>query len=377
MDTGHCWPSSYSEARQWFRQTMRPSLRAWLSTRVDSQPLAADPDLTIDWVLARSNGAPERLLVLLSGLHGIEGFVGAVMLRLFVDEFLPRLDSSSTGLLVIHALNPWGMTHGRKVNAQNVDLNRNFLLAPQDFDPTFNPDYARLKHFIGPERPVDPPGRAAARFALGLGRALGAHGSAVLQRASLLGQYRDPKGMYFGGTGLVQESQLLLRLLQETVPPYPSVTLLDLHSGYGPRLQMSLVHSPRERRSVEALRQRLNYPLVLKADDRDFYAMRGDMVDTLCALAAGTWPGVRFYACSFEFGTFGDSTLALARSLRAMVMENQAHHYGARSDAAARWVRREFTSLYRPDDMRWWDKAGVDARQAFEGILRAEGFLRA
>jgi hypothetical protein len=39
-------------------------------------------------------------------------------------------------------------------------------------------------------------------------------------------------------------------------------------------------------------------------------------------------------------------------------------------------VRREFTALYRPDDARWWDKAEADARQAFEGILRAEGFIR-
>lgn len=376
MDTGHRWPSSYSEARQWFRETMLPSLRAWPSARLDSQPLAADPDLTIDWALAQADGAPERLLVLLTGLHGIEGFVGAVMLRLFIDEFLPQLDPPSTGLLVIDALNPWGMQHGRKVNAQNIDLNRNFLLAPQDFDPTFNPDYARLKPFIGPERPVDTPGRAAARFALGLGKALSGHGFAVLQRASLLGQYRDPRGMYYGGTGLVQESRLLLRLLQETVPSYPSVALLDMHSGYGPRLQMSLVHSTGEVRSVEELRQRFNFPVVRKADGRDFYAMRGDMVDTLYALAASAWPRSHFYASSFEFGTFGDSTLALARSLSAMVMENQVHHYGAQSDAAARWVRREFTALYRPEDQRWWDRAKADARQAFEGILRAEGFIR-
>jgi hypothetical protein len=355
---------------------MPRSLQAWPRARLEAQPLAAAPDLTIDWASAQSVGAPERLLVLLTGLHGIEGFVGAVILRLFVDEFLPRLEAASTGLLVIHAMNPWGMSHGRKVNAQNVDLNRNFLLAPQDFDPTFNPDYARLKPFIGPERPVDSPGRAAARFAIGLANALRAHGSAILQRASLLGQYRDLRGMYYGGTGLEQESQLLLRLLRETVPAHSSVTLLDMHSGYGPRLQMSLVHSPREVRSIQELRQRLNYPRVLKADDRDFYAMRGDMVDTLSMMAQATSPHVRFYASSFEFGTFGDSTLSLARSLRAMVIENQLHHYGARSEAAARWVRREFTALYHPDDLRWWDKARADARQAFEGILRAEGFLR-
>ena len=57
-------------------------------------------------------------------------------------------------------------------------------------------------------------------------------------------------------------------------------------------------------------------------------------------------------------------------------MENQAHQYGAQSDAAARWVRREFAALYRPDEPRWWEKARADALQAFEGILRAEGFLQ-
>jgi hypothetical protein len=377
MDDGSCWPSSYSEAREWFREIMPQALEAWRGARLASQTLAAAPELTIDWATARPAGASEHLLILLTGLHGIEGFVGAVILRLFVDEFLPRLDPASTGLLVIHTMNPWGMLHGRKVNAHNVDLNRNFLLAPEDFDPTFNPDYAALKPFIGPERGVDRPASAALRFALELANALRVHGPATLQRASLLGQYRDPLGMYYGGTHLEQEAKLLLRLVRENVPAYRAVTLLDLHSGYGPRLQMSLVHSPREQRTPQDLRMRLGYPRVVKADDRDFYAMRGDMVDTLYALAGAAWPGVQFYATSFEFGTFGESTLSLARSLRAMVLENQLYHHGARSDAAARWVRREFAALYRPADARWWDHARADACKAFGGILRAEGFLRA
>ena len=374
METSRRWPVSYVDSRQWFRDTLPRSLQAWPGVRLEAHPLSAAPDLTIDWIYAQP-ATPARLLILTTGLHGIEGFVGAVILRLLVEEFLPRLDATGTGLLLIHALNPWGMHHGRKVTARNVDLNRNFLLMPQAFDPAFNPDYARLKAFIGPERPLDPPAGAASRFALALIDVLRRDGAAVLQRASLLGQYGDPRGMYYGGIGPEEETGLLLRLMRETVPGYQAATLLDMHSGYGPRFQMSLVHSTGEPRPVEALRQRLGYPRVLKADDRDFYAMRGDMVDALYALAETAWPQVRFYATAFEFGTFGDSTLALARSLRAMIVENQAHHHGARSDSARRWAQREFRALYRPDDARWWDKAGADARQAFEGILRAEGFL--
>ncbi len=370
------WPVSYVEARHWFRDTLPRSLQAWPGSRLEAHSLTAEPDLTIDWLYAQP-ATPARLLVLTTGLHGIEGFVGAVILRLFVDEFLPRLDAASAGLLLIHALNPWGMRHGRKVNAHNVDLNRNFLFTPEDFDPAFNTDYACLNRFLGPDRPLDPPAGAAARFSLGLIGALRAHGPAVLQRAALLGQYRDPLGTYYGGTGREEETELLLRLLRGTVPAYPAATLLDMHSGYGPRLQMSLVHSTGEPRPVEALRQRLDYPRVLKADDQDFYAMRGDMVDALYALAETAWPQVRFYATAFEFGTFGDSTLSRARSLRAMIFENQAHQHGARSASARNWAQREFTALYRPDDSRWWDKARADARQAFEGILHAEGFLQA
>lgn len=368
------WPASYRESRQWFRDTLPQVLRAWPGARLASQPLSAEPELTIDWLYAEA-AAPARLLVLTTGLHGIEGIVGAVILRLFVDEFLPRLEAASTGLLLIHALNPWGMHHARKVNAHNVDLNRNFLLTPQDFDPTFNPEYARLKRFLGPERPLGPPALAAPRFALGMIDVLRRNGPAVVKRASLLGQFRDPRGMYFGGTGMEEEAGLLLRLLREAVPAYSAVTLLDMHSGYGPRFQMSLVHSTSERRPAQTLRQTLGYARVLKADAQDFYDMRGDMVDGLYALAESAWPQVRFYATAFEFGTFGESTLSLARSLRAMVIENQAYHYGARSDSARNWAQREFSALYRPDDPRWWDKARADARLAFEGILRAERFL--
>ena len=103
--------------------------------------------------------------------------------------------------------------------------------------------------------------------------------------------------------------------------------------------------------------------------------MRGDMIDSLYARAQADWPGTRFYASAFEFGTLGDSTLALARSLQAMVHENQVHHHGARSPSAARRARREFEALYVPRDADWWRAAWESARRGFEGILRAEGFL--
>lgn len=369
------WPSSYQAARSWLRVALPPALGRWPAARLEARPIQPAQDLTIDWGYAPASGRAARLLILVTGLHGIEGFVGAHILRLFVEEFLPRLDPTTAGVLVIHALNPWGMQHGRKVTAENIDLNRNFLRSPDEFDPAFNPDYARLQGLLAPRRPLERPPLASALFGLGLARAMLKYGADVVQRAALLGQYRDSLGMYYGATHLAQHSGHLLGLLDAYLPSYPAACLLDIHSGFGPQRQLSLVHSTREVESIGDLRSKLGYPHVVKSDDRDFYAMRGDMIDGLYEAARSAWHAPRFYASAFEFGTFGDSVPALARSLQAMVHENQQHHHGAKTPRAARLARREFEALYVPEDPAWWEAASVSARRAFDGILHAEGFL--
>jgi hypothetical protein len=40
------------------------------------------------------------------------------------------------------------------------------------------------------------------------------------------------------------------------------------------------------------------------------------------------------------------------------------------------WMKREYDELFLPSDPKWRQKAEADARQAFEGILSAEGYLK-
>jgi len=65
------------------------------------------------------------MLVLISGTHGIEGFAGSACQAgiLHAGIELPP----DTGLLLVHAINPYGFAWGRRVNEDNVDLNRNFV----------------------------------------------------------------------------------------------------------------------------------------------------------------------------------------------------------------------------------------------------------
>jgi len=91
-----------------------------------------------------------RLSFFTIGEHGIEGFVGSAILDLFFREISQRLDPKSTGLFLIHSINPWGMKNFRRTNQNNVDVNRNFTLDPANLDPSSNPDYQAINAFINP-----------------------------------------------------------------------------------------------------------------------------------------------------------------------------------------------------------------------------------
>jgi len=363
------YPSSYAESRDRFRLSLGLLSSNWPGARLETHPLNADPSLSIDWLWAEPP-KKENLVILSTGEHGIEGYVGAAMLKLFIEEFAPRLNSENTGLLLVHAINPWGMEHHRKVNENSVDLNRNFVF-DGNFDPSINPDYQALGFLLTPRRPVRPFALENLSFWGRVLRALLTLGIGRVSTATLLGQYHTPDGFFYGGTKYEESTAVLMNLYRRALAEYEQVIHMDMHTGYGPRYQMSVIVPPLETLSSAEFSRKFGYPLVQKIDASEFYAISGDMGEYVYRLRQAHFPYKRLFACGFEFGTFGESLPARIRSLRAMVLENQLHWHGAVNEAAEQAVRREFEALYFPSEPRWRRKALADGRQAFEGILRA------
>jgi hypothetical protein len=139
---------------------------------------------------------------------------------------------------------------------------------------------------------------------------------------------------------------------------------------------MNLTPSQYEPLSSREISAKFNYPLALKVAPGEFYAMSGDMTDYYYKIRNAEFPGRTFFACAFEFGTFGDALLEQIRSLRAMVFENQLHWHGAVNARAAGAIRREFRELYFPSETTWREKALQDGRLAFNGILHAYGLYK-
>eukprot|EP01032_Pedospumella_encystans_P016815 gene16815-19167_t len=65
-----------------------------------------------------------QVLMTTSAVHGIEGFCGsAIQTGLLHSLSLPP----GVAVVHVHAVNPHGFSHARRVNEDNVDLNRNFI----------------------------------------------------------------------------------------------------------------------------------------------------------------------------------------------------------------------------------------------------------
>lgn len=367
------FPESYEASRARFLRDVEPIRAKWPSSRLESHPLKDHPDLSIDWLWAEPH-KKENLVIISSGEHGIEGYVGSAMLKLFMDEFAPRIDPKNTGLLLVHAINPWGMKYWRKVNENSVDLNRNFVL-DDNFDPAINPEFHRVAAFINPQRRLKSFRLENMLFWGNVVKNIFTTGIPTLTTAALLGQHHTPNGFYYGGTSYQEGTRAAMKLYQRALEEYQSIIQLDMHSGYGPRHQMSIIMSPLDPQTSAEISRKFNYPLILKINADEFYEISGDMAEYYYQLRNKHFPAAHLFACVFEFGTFGNSLPARIRSLRAMVFENQLHWQGAASESTAQAIRKEFRELYFPADEAWRAKALADGRQAFSGILKAYGLI--
>jgi hypothetical protein len=367
-------PDSYQQSRERFRARLDSIRNLWPGAQLNCHSLPYEDDLTIDWISSDPLTSKDKLFVLTTAEHGIEGYLGSAILQLFIDEYLPRLDPQTTGILLVHAINPWGMKQWKRTNPNNVDLNRNFVEGDFATLAGTNPDYPKLASFLSPQKMLGNLTLEKMLFFFRTLQKLIFLGPQKVREAALMGQYRMPKGIYFGGQDLQPETRTMMAIYQSTFAGYSQIIHLDMHTGYGPRLQMTLVNSPAEKMSAAETTVKYGTPLVAAANPNEFYTMQGDMIDWEYALVKQNFPDAHFFGATCEFGTFGESLLAGARSLRITIFKNQVNLFGA-SPATRAWVDQEYRELYLPSEPAWFEKAQSDARQTFDGVLKAEGYL--
>ena len=172
----------------------------------------------------------EKLILHTSGVR-CEGFPGSAAAVHILDGFrkkklrLPK----DCAIAFAHIINPWGMAWLRRVNEDNADLNRNFLLPgePYDGEPE---NYAKLDHLLNPTSMQT--GREyytirAAWHSLKLG-------FANAKQAVQEGQYTRPKSLQYGGGKLAESSQNFIAWCERNLSHVEEIVWIDFHTGLGP-----------------------------------------------------------------------------------------------------------------------------------------------
>ncbi|MFT4193602.1 M14 family metallopeptidase [Ottowia sp.] len=329
-------------------------------------PVDGAPDLAVDGLYVPAQQTPRRLLVLSSGVHGVEGPAGGAVMRLFMDEFMTDALMADTGVLLLHALNPWGFAHQRRVTARNVDLNRNASMHPALYQ-TQNAGYPLVDPLINPREQADPDAWGHRLFLLRSVAMIARHGMPVLRQAVLQGQYAEPRGIYYGGHAPEPQLTALAPRLTAVLEQYPLSMGIDLHTGYGARGRLHVFLNPPENPRVrEGLEAVFSGRAIDWGSGQDFYTVTGDVAGWIGALRTS---GAHLPAV-FEYGTMdSQTTLGAVKSLHVGVLENQGAQYGYASPEAEARIRRDYREMFNPSSPAWRTQVIQDSRAMLGHVL--------
>ena len=360
--------TGYDEIR-----THLQDLTAELGAEVSSYAIDESEGLYIDSFYLPGGGEKTNLVVLTTGVHGVEGYIGSVMLDVFFAEIYPTLDRENTGVLVIANVNPYGMKYYRRYNENNVDLNRNFILDWDTFDLASNKEYPKVDTFLGPTGRIGNALWHEAGFYLSLGKTAITDGAGTISDALLTGQYEYPQGVYYGGTGDEASTVYLKEVFAGCLDSdYENIVHIDIHSGYGPRYNMVIFNSVYETMTEAESQAAFGYNYIIAHDSEAFYATTGDTTDFFYRLAEQKQADTALFSTCFEFGTIGDAFFDTILSLKYTVDENRNHWYPTGNETTARIIHENYMELFYPTETAWREKAVEDFRTAALGVLQAK-----
>ena len=360
--------NSYDDIRAHLQQ-----LTADLGVDIYSHAIDAADDLYIDSFYLPSAADRTNLIVLTTGVPGIEGYIGSVMLDVFFEEIYPTLNTENTGVLVVANVNPYGMKYLRRYNENNVDLNRNFILDWDSFDLSSNKEYPKVDTFLGPTGAMGNGLWHEAGFYLSLGKTAITDGAGTISDALLTGQYEYPQGVYYGGNGDEASTVYLKDVFSQCLDSsYENIVHIDIHSGYGPRYNMVIFNSVFETMTEAESQAAFGYDYIIAHDSESFYATTGDTTDFFYRLAQQKQAEADLFSTCFEFGTIGDAFFDTILSLKYTVDENRNHWYPTSNSTTAQTVHENYMELYYPTETAWREKTVADFKTATLGVLKAK-----
>jgi predicted deacylase len=329
-------------------------------------------ELALDIAVFGQRGS--KVLLVTSGCHGVEGYCGSgIQLAALNDQLVKSAYDAGVTLVLAHALNPYGFSFGRRVNEDNVDLNRNF----HDFAQPLpvNEGYAPLHELLIPS--IWPPPVSSEAL---LREQFQTRGMPYMQGAITAGQFTHLQGLHYSGKAPVWSHLQTRRLLKEHCSYAAHFAWIDLHSGLGPsgvgERIFSPCYTPENSHVAPAMWQRANdwwagggaTPLTqVGKDSASTNKIRGNLN------ASALWECLNssITKVTLEFGTLPPLVV-----LQAMRAEQWLQLHPQTDTTVAEQIRQDLKNAFYVDTPQWRSavvQQGLEAiEQAISGLSREQ-----
>lgn len=352
------FPANYAEARARLHEAARA---AGLAVESIAHPLAGAQGEALALDIVRDGPADaERVLFLSSACHGVEGFCGSGAQVAALHDAAWRQQARDAGVAVVylHALNPHGFSHLRRVTNENVDLNRNF----HDFSQPLprNQAYAQIHAMLLPK--AWPP---TAEDQATLMAWVAQHGQRAFQGAMSGGQHEFPDGLFFGGTAPTWSNLAVREALRRHGRLAKKAAWIDFHTGLGPQGVGERIYAgPNVPADIARAKAWWDgggrTPVVSFYDGSSTSAVLTGLMFTA---AAEECPGAEWTGLAMEYGT--EPFDVVGEALRA---DHWLHLHPEAPTAQAEAIHRQVRDAFYTDTEEWKDKV---LAQGFEAMHQA------
>jgi hypothetical protein len=346
---------NYGQARARFLAAAKAAGAEW-TQYVHPQRAPDGSEIATD-VARIGPASAKNILGIGSGTHGVEGYCGSGIQTALLSEGFGDTLPKDTALVFIHAINPWGFAWGRRVNEDNVDLNRNFVdhTKPHPLNPGYEDIYEAL----------NPP--ELTEEAINLGRAKmkaygDAHGAAALQHALAGGQYAYPEGVQFGGTSPVWSNKNLRHIIQTEMSKAEQIVYIDIHSGLGARGHGEVISTAPEASPTYQRMREWWGDIVHSTQAED--SVSSNVPGSITECFEQELKGRTVSPCGLEFGTVAMNLVAAA-----LVADNWLHRHGGLDNPMAPTIKRQIRDAFYVDADDWKDDVTRQTRSMAAKVL--------
>ncbi len=297
----------------------------------------------------------ESVLLITSATHGVEGFAGSALQRRWLEEHADERPTD-VRVVIVHAFNPYGFAWVRRVNEDNVDLNRNFI--NWDDPAPLAPDYMGIADIVVPASWTEE--EQERTFGLLL-EYLNKVGMEKLQATISGGQYEDPKGVFYGGSEPVWSHRWLRQWVSEHMTTVKKLGILDLHTGLGDNgtAQFIGANGP-ETDAHQRACEWFGEVVPMGGENSVSAALSGDWLGGICNIM----PEVEITGVAIEYGTI--DTISVMQALRA---DAWLHGYGDPTGPDAKAIQAQVRAAFADDGPHWveaiWGPFALCVNMAF------------